>query len=148
VRHPVIPGVRVMRRLNAALPVSALQRLFRLYAWYARFRHRHAPETLDSLAEFMTNRLAPGDQEAIVHRLDLIASNDPRPVARQARLAVHYLAGLADPLVPFPFVRTWLRRHCPGYRGGRTILNADHNVLATAPQESANQILDWMGLEP
>ena len=148
VRHPVIPGVRLMRRLNAALPRWMMEGLLRIYARYARFRHRRAPETLDSIAEFMTNRLSAGDQEAIVHRLHLIASFDPRAVACQTRLPVHYLAGFVDPLVPFPFVRAWLRRHCPGYRGGRTIRNADHNVLATAPQSSARHILDWLGLKP
>src|SRR5947209_4789033 len=35
--------------------------------------------------------------------------------------------------VPWPQVRLWLRRNCPGYRGGRTIVRADHNVLGTAP---------------
>ncbi len=148
VRHPAIPAVRLARRINAALPRWMLEGLFRIYAGYARFRHRHAPETLDSIAEFMTNRLATGDQEAIVHRLDLIASSDLRPVARQTRLPVHYLAGLVDPLVPFPFVRSWLRRHGPGYRGGRTILNADHNVLATAPQRAASLVLSWMSANP
>jgi pimeloyl-ACP methyl ester carboxylesterase len=144
VRHPVIPGVRLMRHFNAALPRWALQALFRLYAVYARFRHRHAPETFDYLGEFVANRLATGDQAAIVHRLDLIASHDPRPVARQTRIPVHYLAGLVDPLVPWPFVRRWLGRHCPGYRGGTTILNADHNVLGTAPQAAARCVFQWM----
>jgi pimeloyl-ACP methyl ester carboxylesterase len=144
VRHPVPPGVRLLRRLNAGVRTSTLARLLRLYAVYARVRHHHARATLNALDEFVSNRLAPGDAEAIVHRLDLIASNDPRPVARQTRLPVRYLAGLVDPLVPFPFVRVWLWRHCPGYGGGRTLFNADHNVLATAPQASATQILAWM----
>jgi pimeloyl-ACP methyl ester carboxylesterase len=144
VRHPIIPGVRLARRLNAALPRWSMQGLFRVYARYARFRHRRAPETLDCLAAFLTNRLAPGDQEAIVHRLGLIATTDLRPMARRTRLPVYYLAGLVDPLVPFPLVRFWLRNNCPGYRRGRTIADADHNVLATAPQKSASHILDWM----
>jgi pimeloyl-ACP methyl ester carboxylesterase len=148
VRHPVIPGVRVMRHLNAALPPWALRRLFRLYAGYARFRHRHAAETFDCLGEFVANRLAAGDQAAIVHRLDLIAGHDPSPIAGQIRLPVHYLAGLIDPLVPWPFVRRWLRRNCPGYRGGATILSADHNVLGTAPQVAARLVLGWMSGGP
>jgi pimeloyl-ACP methyl ester carboxylesterase len=147
VRHPVIPGVRLMRHFNAALPRWALRGLFGVYAGYARFRHRHAAETLDCLGEFVANRLAPGDQAAIVHRLGLIANHDPRPIARQTRIPVHYLAGLVDPLVPWPFVRRWLRRHCLGYQGGTTILNADHNVLGTAPQAAARLVLGWMAGE-
>ena len=64
--------------------------------------------------------------------------------ARRTRLPVFYLAGLVDPLVPWPFVRLWLRRHCPGYRGGKTIWGADHNVLGTAPRPAAEQIVQWI----
>jgi len=148
VRHPVISGVRWMRRLNAALPAWALRGLFRVYARYARFRHRQASATLGYVGEFVANRLAEGDQAAIVHRLDLIAGHDPSPIARQTELPVRYLAGLIDPLVPWPFVRRWLRRNCPGYLGGTTILNADHNVLSTAPQAAARRVLAWMSGAP
>jgi len=144
VRHPVIAGVRLMRHLNAALPAWALRGLFRVYARYAGFRHRQASETLGFVDEFVANRLAAGDQAAIVHRLDLIAGYDPSPIARQTRLPVRYLAGLIDPLVPWPFVRRWLRRNCPGYLGGKTILSADHNVLGTAPRAAVKRVLDWM----
>jgi len=144
VRHPVIPGVRLLRHLNAALPRWALRALLRLYRGYAGFRHRQAAETRAEVDSFVANRLAVGDQAAMGHRLSLIANHDPRPVARQTRIPVHYLAGLIDPLVPWPFVRRWLGRHCPGYQGGTTILNADHNVLGTAPQAAADHVLRWM----
>ncbi len=132
------------RRLNADLSANGLRRLFSIYAGYARFRYRNAPETLTDVSEFVSNRLAAGDQAAIVDRLDLIANHDPRPIARRTDLPVYYLAGLIDPLVPWPLVRVWLRRHCPGYQGGRTILSADHNVLASAPWAAAGPILEWM----
>jgi len=74
----------------------------------------------------------------------LIAENDLRLVARQTHLPVFYLAGLVDPLVPWCYVRWWLRRNCPGYRGGKTMWRADHNVLGTAPQKSAEQVLAWI----
>jgi hypothetical protein len=44
-------------------------------------------------------------------------------------------------------VRWWLRRNCPGYRGGKTFWLADHNVLATAPKGSAERVLKWMQKE-
>jgi len=144
VRHPVIPGVRLMRRMNAALPGRALRGLLRVYARYAGLRHWQAAETLGDVGEFMANRLVPGDQAAIVHRLDLIAGHDPRPIAKQSRLPVRYLTALIDPLVPWPFVRPWLQRNCPGYLGGNTIPSADHNVLGTAPRAAARLVLEWM----
>jgi len=101
------------------------------------------PETLDSIKEFVERRTEL-DRLAMRHRLVLLDEYDPRPVARQARVPVHYLAGLVDPLVPFPLVRWWLRRNCPGYRGGKTFWLADHNVLTTAPGRAAEVVLGWM----
>jgi pimeloyl-ACP methyl ester carboxylesterase len=115
-----------------------------VYARYARFRHKHAPETLASIAEFVANRTQESDRRAIAHRYDLIADNDLRAVARQTRFPVYYLAGLVDPLVPWCQVRWWLKRNCPGYRLGKMIWRADHNVLGTAPRMSAELILSWM----
>lgn len=48
-------------------------------------------------------------------RLSLIATSDPRAMARATRRPVHYLGGLIDPLVPWPLVTRWLARECPGY---------------------------------
>jgi pimeloyl-ACP methyl ester carboxylesterase len=115
-----------------------------IYARYAHFRHRHAPETLAAIAEFVANRTMEADRQAIVHRYTLIAENDLRFVARRAAFPVFYLAGLVDPLVPWCYVRWWLRKNCPGYRGGKTMWRADHNVLGTAPQKSAEQIFAWI----
>jgi hypothetical protein len=49
-----------------------------------------------------------------------------------------------DPIVPALPVRWWLQRHCPGYRGAKLILRADHNVLGTAPRRAADQIRRWL----
>jgi len=84
------------------------------------------------------------DRQAMRYRLDLLEQYDPRPTARLTRLPVYYLAGLADPLVPWILVRWWLRKNCPGYRGGKTFLLADHNVLATAPVRAADQVVKWI----
>ncbi|MBI2926515.1 MAG: alpha/beta hydrolase [Verrucomicrobia bacterium] len=146
VRHPTIWAVRLARAFCGALSMKWLNRWLVVYARYARFRHRHAPETLASIGEFVARRTEL-DCRAMLHRLRLIAENDPRPIAREARLPVFFLAGLVDPIVPWVFVRCWLRRHCPAYRGGKTIWDADHNVLGTAPRPCAKRVLAWMAGE-
>jgi pimeloyl-ACP methyl ester carboxylesterase len=144
VRHPVIWAVRIASQLSSAIPMWFVKLFCVLYARYAKFRHRRAPETLASIGEFVANRTMEADRQAIVHRYTLIAENDLRSVARQTLFPVFYLAGLVDPLVPWCHVRWWLARNCPGYRGGKTMWRADHNVLGTAPRASAELIWQWM----
>jgi len=144
VRHPVNWAVRLAGHVSGAIPLRCVKLFCVIYARYARFRHKRAPETLASIGEFVANRTQESDRRAIVHRYAIIADNDLRSVARQFALPVYYLAGLVDPLVPWCFVRGWLRRNCPGYRGGKMIWRADHNVLGTAPKKSAEQILAWI----
>lgn len=142
-RHPLPGPARGCRRVCAALPLRWLHGGLRVYAGCARFRYRHAPETLADLAEFVARR-SEADRRAVVHRLDLIAANDPAPLAERYGGPVHYLTGLADPVVPWPLVPGWLRRHCPGYRGMRIVPPADHAVLATAPVRSAALVRRWI----
>ena len=144
VRHPWPWGARLLKLQARVTPGWLNATLFRIYQRYALLRHREAKETLEAIGQFVTNRLAPGDAAAIEARLELIATNDPRPVARQATLPVHYLAGAVDPLVPWPWVCRWLRQHCPGYHGAVTFWNADHGVLATRPRRAADQVLAWV----
>jgi pimeloyl-ACP methyl ester carboxylesterase len=146
VRHSVPPGVRLARLMSTRWPRWFVRAALTGYGRYASFRHQRAPETLANLQEFITRRLEPLDRLAIHHRLGLIAENDLRPIACQAHLPVYHLGGLMDPIVPVLPARLWLRRHCPGYRGGRLLWRADHNVLGTAPQEAADQIVQWMRL--
>jgi pimeloyl-ACP methyl ester carboxylesterase len=143
VRHPVIWGVWLAKRFSTGVSLTGLTRFLYVYAKYARFRHRHAPETMASIQEFVARR-TDLDRCAAAHRLGLIAENDLRPVARQTKSPVYYLAGMVDPIVPWPYVRWWLRRNCPGYRGGKTIWRADHNVLGTAPKTAADQVVSWL----
>ena len=117
-----------------------------LYAKYARFRHRHAPETLADIGEFVARR-TDLDLRAMAQRLRLVAGSDCRGVARASRLPVYHLAGFWDPIVAWSSVRRWLRRQCPGYRGTRILLGADHNVLSTAPQVAAAQVREWIAPE-
>ena len=144
VRHPVNWAVRLARHVSARVPMRIVKLFCAAYARYAKFRHRRAPETLGCVNEFVVNRTNEADRRAIVHRYAMIAENDLRPVARQTHLPVFYLAGLMDPLVPWPFARWWLRKNCPGYRGGKTLWRADHNALGTQPEMSAEQILAWI----
>jgi pimeloyl-ACP methyl ester carboxylesterase len=143
VKHPLPWGARLMRGLGQRTPMAAHRAIMKGYELYAHFRHRQAPETHASIREFVDRRTLP-DRQAMWARLELVATHDPRAIARQTSLPVHYLAGLVDPLVPWPYVRWWLRRNCPGYRGGRTCWRADHNVLSTQPKLAAKTILNWM----
>jgi pimeloyl-ACP methyl ester carboxylesterase len=98
---------------------------------------------LAHIHEFIARRTEP-DREAAVHRLRLISQNDPRFIARQVNLPVYALTGLIDPVVPWWRVRRWLKQNCPSLREYKIMRSADHNVLGTAPQASADQVLRWM----
>ncbi len=143
VKHPWPWGARLMRLLGQATPMPMYRALLSGYELYARFRHRQAPETRASIREFVARRTLP-DRQAMRARLELVATNDPRPIARRTTVPVFYLAGLVDPLVPWPWVRWWLSRNCPGYRGGQTCWRADHNALGTQPKLAAQVLLRWI----
>lgn len=145
-QFPILTGVKVVRAINAWMPPSLIRLALRVYAAYANLRHRRAPETRACIAEFVARRTEL-DRQAILHRYGLILSSGARAIASGCKLPVFYLSGFADPVVPWPLVRPWLRRNCPGFRASRIIVNADHNVLGTAPQESAEQILKWIAEE-
>ena len=143
VRHPTVWGVRLVGALCAGISAVWLARRFYLYARCARLGYRRSPEMVAGFQEFIARRTA-ADKAAMRHRLHLIARQDARPLAREVTLPVWYLNGAWDPVVPWPAARLWLRRHCPGYRGGRTLWLADHTVLASGFQASAAQIVQWM----
>src|SRR5207237_146377 len=109
----------------------------------ARFRYRHSPETMNNIHEFIARRTEL-DRKAAVHRLRLIAQSNFCEAAQNARIPVFALTGVLDPIVPWFFVRRWLRKNCPALREYRIIWSADHNVLSTAAEKSAEQILQWM----
>jgi pimeloyl-ACP methyl ester carboxylesterase len=146
VRHPFIWGVDRARAVCSDAPPWILRILLWAYPRYARFRHRRAPETLADIAEFVRRRQELGDREAMAHRLGLIAEADFRRTANSTKLPVLFLTGFWDPIVPWWPVRSWLRRGCPGWRGDRVLFRADHTVLATQPDASAKQMLEWMHL--
>jgi pimeloyl-ACP methyl ester carboxylesterase len=143
VRHPMRWAVRLAGRLTGGLSHGFITHMLFGYAKLARLRYRHSPEVQASIQEFIDRR-TPLDLQAANHRLQLIAQNDLRPVARQASMPVYALTGLFDPVVPWCFVRPWLRKNCPTLREYRFIWSADHNVLGTGAQAAAEQVVRWM----
>jgi pimeloyl-ACP methyl ester carboxylesterase len=143
VKHPWRWGPGFLRRLGELESRRVSRISIGLYRAYASWRHGRNPEIQKSLREF-ANRRTELDRRAMRARLKLLDDYDPRPIAVRTRLPVYYLGGLVDPLVPWVLVRHWLRRHCPGYRGGKIFWLADHNILATAPKGAAEKVIVWM----
>src|ERR1017187_903557 len=144
VRHPMRWGVRLGERLCGGRSIRLLTRVLLGYARVARFRFRHAPDVLANINEFIARRTEL-DRQAAVHRLRLVAQNDPRLIAQQVAVPVYALTGLVDPVVPWFWVRPWLRKNCPRLRDYRIIWGADHNVLGTGSRAAAEHVLRWMG---
>jgi pimeloyl-ACP methyl ester carboxylesterase len=143
VRHPMRWGVRLAERFTGRVSLSLLARIFFGYARVARFRYRHSPEVQANIREFIARRTEL-DLKAATHRLHLIAQNDPRHIAQAAKVPVYALTGFVDPIVPWLFVRPWLRKNCPALLDYKIVWRADHNVLGTAAEAAAEQILRWM----
>ena len=143
VKHPLRRAVRLAENITGRISNALFIRMVFGYARIARFRYRRSPETLANLQEFIARRTEL-DRGAAQHRLHLIAENDPRPIARRTKLPIFGLSGVLDPIVPWPWVRLWLRKNCPALRDYKVVRRADHNVLSTAPKEAAEQVLEWM----
>src|ERR1051326_8245893 len=104
VRHPSIRAVRLAYRIAGAISFALLVRILLGYARMARFRFRHSPETQKSIDDFIARR-TPLDQQAAKHRLELLMTFDPCPVARQTSVPIFGISGLFDPVVPWIWVR-------------------------------------------
>ncbi len=143
VQHPLRWEVRVAQKISDDISFSLLTRILLGYARVSRFRFRRSPETYREIRDFVDG-LTRQDLDAAKHRLRLIARNDPSTVVRQLAVPVYALTGLFDPVVPWFFVRGWLKRNCPALREYRIIWRADHNVLGTAPDLAAKHVLRWM----
>ena len=141
------PAQRFMQLLEKAtshgLSVLLIKIMFG-YAKFARLRYRRSPQMLATLDEFLARRRRPLDREAGEHRLRLVGENDPRKTAMTTKVPIFGLAGMIDPVVPWPAVRRWLKRNCPALRDYRIVRRADHNVLTTGTKESARWVLEWM----
>jgi len=143
VQHPMIWAVRYAEWFCGAVSLAALIRILFGYARLARWRHRNSPEMIEGLNEFLARRTRL-DQEAAKHRLHLLTKNDPRNIANQAQVPIYAVTGLVDPIVPWVFVRRWLKKNCRDLRDYQVITLSDHNVLGNAAEKSAEQVLKWM----
>jgi pimeloyl-ACP methyl ester carboxylesterase len=145
VRHPMIWAVHLTQFFWNSTPLPCLRWFLRFYLLFDKLRHRHAPEALRDRDEFVRRRTAL-DHQAAGHRFALIAANDPRSIAEHASIPIYYLSGWLDPVVPWPFVGSYLRHHCPTCHNQCVLWPADHNVLGTAPRPAARLVLDWMNV--
>jgi pimeloyl-ACP methyl ester carboxylesterase len=143
VRHPFIPGVRFAARVAGGVSLTLLTRILFGYARLIRARYAKSPEVLAEIETFIARRTEL-DRQAAKHRLQLLARYDACSVARQVNVPLYALSGLVDPIVPWYWVRRWLKKNCASLREYRVIRHADHNVLGSAAQESAEQIVSWL----
>jgi pimeloyl-ACP methyl ester carboxylesterase len=143
VRHPIRGAVRLAEKIAGNVPLSMITRIMFGYAKVARWRYRHSPETLADVGEFIARRTEL-DRQAAVHRLRLITRNDCSPFAQCVNVPVFALTGALDPIVPWFPVRGWLRKNCPALKEYKIYWGADHNVLSTAADASADQIVTWI----
>jgi pimeloyl-ACP methyl ester carboxylesterase len=143
VRHPAHRFMRLMEKVTGRISARFFVKIVFGYAKFARRRYKDSPETLAGLDEFIARR-SPEDKAAAQYRLKLVARYDPRPIVMNVKTPVYGLAGFLDPIVPWPMVRRWLKKKCPGFREFRVIRRADHNVLNTGIHEAASAVLGWM----
>src|SRR5437016_8227066 len=143
VQHPLRWAARLAQKCCDDISFSLLQRVLFGYARVSRFRFRRSPETFAEIQEFIAG-LTPRDLQAAKHRLHLLAQSDLCAIAQQAKVPVYALTGLLDPVVPWLWVRRWLKQNCPALREYKIIWRADHNVLGTAPDLAAEQVVRWM----
>jgi len=143
VRHPFRTGARLAQKFCDDISFSILRRILFGYARVSRFRFRRSPETFEEIQEFVAG-LTPHDLQAAKHRLHLVAQSDLCSIASQARLPIYALSGLFDPVVPWMWVRRWMKNNCAALREYKIIWHADHNVLGTAPVKAAEQVWSWM----
>jgi pimeloyl-ACP methyl ester carboxylesterase len=144
VKHPIRSAVRFAEKCGRGIPLRWLVFIMFSYAKIARYRYRRSPETQASIQEFIARRSVEPDRQAAVYRLRLIAGSDFREVAKSTRIPIHAITGGIDPIVPWFIVRSWLRRNCPALREYEIMWRADHNVLSTAANASADLVVRWM----
>jgi pimeloyl-ACP methyl ester carboxylesterase len=143
VRHPARWGANLARWCGDRMPLEVIRTLLQGYAKAAPWRFRRDAQTASSIRDYIT-RLSEQTRKAAMHRLDLVASNDPSAIPSQMDIPLFALAGFWDPIVPCLLVRSWLKRNCPTLREYRILWGADHNVLGTAPNTAAKLLLKWM----
>ena len=144
VRHPFVPGVHLARILTQYTPAFLLKLLLHIWKFCSQIRVGDDPVRQKSILDFVARRTEE-DLQAWVHRLRLISAARLGEVAARSTIPLFAIAGFWDPVVVWPPVRWWLRQHCRGYRKWKTVWSADHTVLFTQPDVSADFIRASMG---
>jgi len=147
VQHPMQWGVRLAERVCGDISFKLLARILFGYAKVSRWRFRNSPGTHQAIQEFIAH-LSEAERQAARHRLHLVAQNNACEMARAARLPVYGLTGVLDPVVPWYWVRRWLKRNCQALREYKIIWHADHNVLGTGARAAADLVVQWMATAP
>jgi hypothetical protein len=135
-------GARFAHCISRTTPLWIRRATLWAFANYARMRHDQSSDSLAYINEFVARRTAL-DYQAMQHRLRLVIANDPCEIARYAACPVFQISGLIDPIVPWFFVRRWLRKNCQSLRDSRIVFG-DHNVLGTASNKAAEIICGWI----
>jgi pimeloyl-ACP methyl ester carboxylesterase len=143
VRHPFRWGARIAMKLCGDSFFTAIRWMLFGYAKLSRFRFRASPETYIEIRQFIDG-LSKHDLQAAKHRLRLVAHSDFCSTARTARVPIYALSGLFDPVVPWIWVRGWMKKNCHALLEYKIIWHADHNVLGTAPETASQQVLKWL----
>jgi len=143
VRHPARWAAKLSARCGDQAPLNLIRSLLLGYAQLAPWRFRRDAQTAASIRQYI-ERFTEDKRKAATHRLDLVAHSDPCQVARRVQVPVFALAGFWDPIVPWLFIRPWLKNNCPALREFKLIWHADHNVLGTAANTAAEVVLTWM----
>jgi pimeloyl-ACP methyl ester carboxylesterase len=143
VRYPFISILKNVKLIFRAIPYSILRIMLKAYALISRLRYLNARENFDNMTEFLRLR-TDENRLAACHRLELIKRCDFRDMISHTDIPIFYLSGFWDPIVPWPFVISWLKDNCNSFCASKILINADHLVLATAPKDSANLIINWI----
>jgi pimeloyl-ACP methyl ester carboxylesterase len=143
VRHPATWALRLAEKLAGSLPLGLITKVLFGYARLIRARHSHSAELLAEINAFIDRRTEL-DRQAAKHRLHLLAQADPCAIVRSASVPIYALTGLLDPIVPWYWVRRWMKRNCPALREFHIVRTADHNVLSTGATEAAGLVIQWM----
>lgn len=151
VQHQPLCGFKFLGIKIQASPETHYKTL-RFFGHRILKRCKRDPLMVQDLKEFKKLRCQL-DRDAVMHRLRIIAANDPRPIAATTTIPVYCMGGLVDFAVLFPHTRYWLWRHCPGYRGGHlmldpdlSVIGSDHHVLGRG-QRAFDIMAKWMQLK-
>jgi pimeloyl-ACP methyl ester carboxylesterase len=143
VRHPARWAANLSGWCGGQIPLKVIKTLLMGYAKLAPWRFRRDPQTTASIQQYI-DRLTDAKRKAVAHRLHLVGHSDPCPVTRCVEIPVFALAGFWDPIVPWFLASPWLKGNCPALRDYKILWHADHNVLGTAADASAEVVLKWM----